>query len=258
MKSSLENINRLIGEYYPLLHAYYAPPGTGKTLLLLQEAHFAASSTGKTAIYIDTEGGAQIAYNKWHETFNKRFGSADVKIYCISDLRDLLKILGYDVEIATNESVVTFKKVERVSSIFDSFGKNLSIVVLDSLSKVLKTAFATGMQNYAPRAQTINYICTSLATVAYSNRIPVLVSHHATRSIKSTQKPGMYGGDSVKYEFKVVMYMQKKPNHENIVDIYLTRYFDKESWKHKATVMYTDVGVVDVSEQELRKILFGK
>lgn len=258
MLSSVQGINSLISQYYPILHAYYASPGTGKTLLMLQEAHYASAIAKKPSIYLDTEGGAEIMYMKWRDRFNNRFGPGEVRVFTLTDLHSLLKALGYEVEISKKSRVVNFEKVERVSMIFDALGFDPAMVILDSMSKVLKATFTGDRRNFGPRAQAINYICSSLADVAYTREIPVIVTHHASRDPVGGKKPSMYGGDAVKYEFKVVLYLQKKPGHENIIDVYLTRYFDKESWKHKTTIMVTEAGVVDVTQEELRKILFSK
>ncbi len=258
MLSSLQGINNLISQYYPILHAYYASPGTGKTLLMLQEAHYASVSANRLSIYLDTEGGAEIMYMRWREKFDNRFGKGEVRVFTLTDLHSLLKALGYEVELSKKSGVVNFEKVEKISTIFDCLGFDPAMVILDSMSKVLKTTFTGDRRNFGPRAQAINYICSSLADEAYKAEIPVIVTHHASKDPAGGKKPAMYGGDAAKYEFKVVLYLQKKPGHENIIDVYLTRYFDKESWKHKATVMVTDEGVVDVTQEELRKILFGR
>jgi predicted ATP-dependent serine protease len=265
-KSSVDTINKLLGGYYERLPtAIFGDPQSGKSLFLLQEAHYMGVEYGGTPIFIDTEGGADTMYEKWKPKFDNRFGKGSVLIKDLRRLPDLLNYLGYKVKITYSEggqvSLTVRDVMEKPPLLKDIQQLNSPVVIMDSLSKPLKAYFGGDRRNFPARSYAINYITTTITDIAIEHNIPIIITHHSSRDPANPyKKPGLYGGTSLRYEFKIVLYIQRRshPSLEKVRDIFLVRFFDVEDWKAKESMVLTDRGFEYIDQDGIRKLMKGK
>ena len=262
-EASIDTINKLLGGWYEKIPtAIYGDAQSGKTLFLLQEAHFASAKHGGTSIFIDTEGGAELMYQSWKDKFIRRFGDGEVIIKTLRRLTDLLEYCGYKAKLTysnSGQASLNIVEVEETPQILkDIETLSAPMVVIDSFSKPLKAYFAGDRRNYPARAYAINYICTAITTIGVEHDIPIITTHHSSKDPANPyKKPGIYGGSSLKYEFKIVLYIQRRshPSLDKVRDIFVVRFFDVEDWKAKESMVLTEHGFEYIDQEGIKKLM---
>mgnify|MGYP000651507245 CR=1 FL=1 len=197
--------------------------------------------------------------------FTRRFGDGEVIIKDLRRLPDLLQYCGYKVHLSYSSGgqvALTVKDVDETPQILkDIETLSTPIVIIDSFSKPLKACFAGDRRNFPARAYAINYICTTLTSISVEYNIPIITTHHTSKDPANPyKKPGIYGGGSLRYEFKIVLYIQRRshPSLDRIRDVFIVRFFNVEDWKSKESMILTDVGFEYIDQDGIRKLMKSK
>ncbi|MEM4530581.1 MAG: AAA family ATPase [Thermofilaceae archaeon] len=252
--SSLKSLNSLLsGNAYSTseIFALYGLPNIGKTLLAVQESFWIASQ-GVNVLYIDTEGSLVTALKSWKQRFEQRFGrKADIYAVSYTSLEDLMRFLGYHVDISLKgNKVEVSSEMLRGTSEYEQFVKENSIgfVVLDSVSAPIRNKFPSAQQNFPARADITSMIYASLLkSQAYG--VSVLTVHHATFNPANPYETHaeMRGGIVVQYYSKRIVYMdmREKKGMEDVRRLWLVRGPNSRSWSNVAFARITSQGFVD-------------
>jgi archaellum biogenesis ATPase FlaH len=265
--SSLQGINELIPGYFPqLLTGWFGPSEAGKSILNLQEAIWVAKQRGGNVLYIDTEGATPVFLRMWEGILKERFDASKVKVEYmdVRTIEDLLKYLGFKVELeVTDKGKVELRykgESEKKPIVEDVQKKNIKVLVLDSMSNPLKISFPGGRQNLPARGDAINLILNSLHYISIDNELVSLVVHHQSMDPTNPyQKPKPFGGETIRYNFKVWLYLEPRTfrPHRTVRDVYLGRWFNKEPWSQKCSIYLDDHGFRDITQEELNQLARG-
>ncbi|MHA1333238.1 MAG: AAA family ATPase [Candidatus Odinarchaeia archaeon] len=259
VKSSLEAVNKMIGGYPTKIPVgLYGRTMVGKTIFAIQEATKIASELGGNVLYIGTEGGEELFINEWLPSFNERFG-CNVKFSLLQarNIVSLLRLHGFEIElrITGKIDVRLLGQCENViNKVISNNSKNIKVVVYDSITNPLKTAFPSERINYPARASALNMLMNSIHDIAINNDVAVLMIHHASFDPTLTKgqaggvlRPRIASGDAITYNTKILLCLiQTSTKITNLRKIYLVRYFNKPEWSESAFVEIRDDGFWDV------------
>jgi len=262
ISSDLQGINDLLDGGYPIgiPIGIFGPPATGKTIFVIQESIYLASKLGGSVLYIDTEGGGNIAIAKWAPRFKKRFG--DVEIY-YKDVRHIAKLLEFcgfkiNLRIKSGKIDIYLNEIVSPSSLAKTVeSKKIKVIVVDSISNPLKIYFPGGRVNFPARADASKILINSLQDVSCEyDTITFGILHESVDPTNPYERPGIFGGLSILYNFKVLLYLAErrfKP-HRGVRDLYLARWFDEEKWNKSIQLFLDSNGYRDISQEELSKL----
>ncbi|MEM3390611.1 MAG: ATPase domain-containing protein [Thermoproteota archaeon] len=205
-------------------------PKVGKTFLSYQIAANAVREGGR-ALFVNTETDfpTEEIFNKYKEIYGKRYHLDDVAVDVvnISNLIELCKFFGLEVEfiekgmkLDTSIRQLSFSGSEVYNMVLN-MGYN--IVVVDSLTAPVKQSIPVPPnQNLPARATVINTLWGRFALTAEKFHVPVVVTHHVSKDPQSYSYGEPFGGDSVLYNMKFVVYVLNGAGEE------------KEVWKDEA------------------------
>ncbi|MEM3390441.1 MAG: ATPase domain-containing protein [Candidatus Bathyarchaeia archaeon] len=231
VKTDVESLDRVIlGVPKGAVFGIVGEPKVGKTFLSYQIAVNAVRG-GCRALFVNTETDfpTEEIFNKYREIYGRRYQLDDVAVDVvnISSLVDLCKFFGLEVEFVekgmkldTSIHAISFDTSE-VYNVILNMGYN--IVVVDSLTAPVKQAVPVPPnQNLPARATVINTLWGRFALTAEKFRIPVVVTHHVSKDPQSYSYGEPFGGDSVLYNMKFVVYVLNGAGAE------------KDAWKDEA------------------------
>jgi len=203
---------------YGIVTAIFAEPTTGKTMFAQQIGFANIKHTNKKTLLIETEGLRTydvrlIQYkfmNRWNLDADKVNSMFEVE-HTIGDtqlqsIQKLLKMFGYMVtfDISKNGKYsTTFQKCN--PSIKDEQLKDISMIIIDSLTKPIKDSVGSETMNLPARAQLTERLFGQLYHIAMIHNIAIMVTHHSTYNPimpfgRDLGKP--YGGDPILYNSK--------------------------------------------------------
>lgn len=256
-KSSLKALNDLFdGSAYSTseIFALYGLPNIGKTLLSVQETFWMASQ-GVNVLYIDTEGSFATALRVWKDRFEKRFQKkADIYAVSYPNLEDLMRFLGYNVDIGLKgNKVEVSSELIKGESEFEKFVREnkIGFVVLDSVSAPIRNKFPSAQQNFPARADITSMIYAGLLK-AQVHGVAVLTIHHASFNPANPYEThaDLRGGIVVQYYSKRIVYMdmREKKGMEHIRRFWLVRSPNARSWS-KVSFAKVDSALGFIDEQ---------
>jgi len=207
--------------------AIFGESGQGKTLLSAQLCLSCISNLKKDVIVLETEGNREQDYLELLARFRDRWNLTEEEIQkrihfypIIEDFMkqskamvDLLKMVGYDVEIEASKKgdkfTITFKDIK--PSIKEEDLKSSGLIIIDSLTKPIKTSVGSKTQNLPARAELIARFFGKLNSIAVNYNMAVVVLHHASinKATFYTDHGNPYGGDEVFYNSKYILQIVK-------------------------------------------------
>jgi len=221
--SECTTIDTLMGNGFPLgsVTAIFGQPGQGKTLLTAQLALSCIKNLKKDVIILETEGNREQDYLELLLRFSDRFNLTEKEIikhiHFFTVLGDfdnqaiviLLQMVGYKAELEKSKKgdkyTVTFKEIK--PKLKEELLENTGMIVIDSLTKPLKSSIGHKTQNLPARADLVARFFDRIYQIAYKHNIAILINHHASiDNMKWGRDFGkVYGGDEVLYNSKYVM-----------------------------------------------------
>lgn len=271
--SHLNALNKLIlGHPQQLPTMIFGPPSGGKSILLSQLLYDFLED-GNVLMY-DTEGGWDMMMRLWQSTFDKRFGiqtkviktksvpkvseKGNIIVLESRHIKNILRDHGFNVELnVSSGSKIDVKVKDITDSLVEKILESCNIKFLgyDSLTNPLKTTFVGGRVNFPGRADAINLWLSTILGI--SDIYPVSVYGISHRSINPTDawaKPHMTGGSTIRYNFKVTVYLDpstaKQLSQAGIKKLYVERFFNVAPWTRMFKIRMTDKGYVDVGDNE--------
>ena len=208
---SVTKLNSLMGGGVPLniVLTICGPSKAGKTWLASQLAFEVSSALQRPAIYIDTEGFFDAETESKFRMYLRRFSRANVIFTQMRDPRDLLDFLGV--------RVTEIRRGERVDALVTKFEPpalqylreiGTRVLVIDSLSYVIKSVIPFALQNLAARANIVNAVYSQLDYLAASlPSLVIIVQHVSFNPTRQTWK--LYGGPTMMYLTKYCLFVQK-------------------------------------------------
>jgi len=190
-------------------------PKVGKTFFSYQIAANATRDGGR-ALFVNTEIDfpAKEMFDKIKEIYCRRYGMQEAKVDVINidSLVQLCKFFGLQVEIAGEGKKVDARIVP------EDFEKSLChnlimsggyrIVVVDSLTAPLKQAIPVPPnQNLPARATVVNMLWGHFSKIVSKFNIPIIVTHHVSKDPQSHTYGQPFGGDTVLYNMKFIVYV---------------------------------------------------
>lgn len=222
--SGCTTIDLLMGNGFPLgsVTAIFGQPGTGKTALSAQLVLSCIKNLNKDVIVIETEGNREQDYLELLHKFKDRFElteeQIDKRIHFYSVVGDfqsqaiitLLKIVGYDVTMDQSKGgdryTSTFKDCK--SGIKEEELKSSGLMIIDSLTKPIKTSVGSKTQNLPTRAELIARFFGRIYQLAYNYNLGVVINHHCSYNPVTPfgrDFGNPYGGDEVFYNSKYII-----------------------------------------------------
>lgn len=247
------------------IFAIYGEAKVGKTLFCIQEATW-LNAKGHNVLYIDTEGGTDAMIEKWRGVLIERFGQGKGKLIYGSEksVMGLLNEFGIEGEIKAKGEKMEFhvnklniEKSKIVKAINDL---KIDFLILDSLSAPFRQ-ITTTQQNFPVRADMMAILLTTILDIMNKHGVGVIVTNHASlnpaKPYQSIDATMMRGGSVVQYYCKRVIYISRRMKKEfkDIRKFWLVRAEDVQDWSRVSGAKITDVGYVDISDDELRMAL---
>jgi RecA/RadA recombinase len=189
-------IDLLMGNGFPLgsVTAIFGQSGNGKTLLSAQLALSCIKNLGKDVIVIETEGNREQDYLELLNRFKDRFELTEAEIAkhihfysVVGDFQSqaiitLLKMVGYETTMEQSKVgdkyAVTFKDCKL--GIKEDELKASGLLIIDSLTKPIKTSIGSKTQNLPSRAELIARFFGRIYQLAYNYNLSVIINHHAS------------------------------------------------------------------------------
>jgi RecA/RadA recombinase len=217
-------IDLLMGNGFPLgsVTAIFGQSGNGKTLLSAQLALSCIKNLGKDVIIIETEGNREQDYLELLGRFKDRWGitteeiSKHIHFYSVvGDFQSqaiitLLKMVGYETTMDQSKGgdkyAVTFKDCK--PGLKEEELKASGLLIIDSLTKPIKTSIGSKTQNLPSRAELIARFFGRIYQLAFNYNLGVVINHHASCNPvvpfgRDFGNP--YGGDEIFYNSKYIV-----------------------------------------------------
>lgn len=221
--SGCTTIDTLMGSGFPLgsVTAVFGEPGAGKSILSAQLSLSSIKNLDKDVIIIETEGNRAQDYFELLYRFKDRWSISEEEINkrvhfhtIIGDYQNqaivtLLRLVGYEAKIEKSSKgdkyTVTFKEIK--PGLKEDILKNTGLLVIDSLTKPLKSSIGHKTQNLPARADLSARLFDKLYQIAYNYDICVIINHHSSIDpLKWGRDFGkIYGGDEILYNSKYVL-----------------------------------------------------
>ena len=208
---SITRLNSLLGGGVPInvVLTITGPTKAGKTWLATQLAFEVSSALSMSAIYIDTEGFFNPETENAFRGYFRRFSRANVIFSQVRDPTDLADLLGLNVSIVRRgDSHEVHVTKDRPPLLEYAREQRACVIVIDSLSYVLKSMISFALQNLAPRANVVNAMYSQLDYIAASLPALVIVVQHVSFNPRS-QEFKLYGGPTMMYLVKYALFVQK-------------------------------------------------
>jgi len=275
VESNFESLTKLCGGH--LLGSptsIYGPPKAGKSILLYQFCYDFLKSGN--VLWFDTEGGALEMLTHWKRRFDQRYGvNNSIRAYTsdpteketlylveCKSMKKILQLHGYQTELELTGGKESNPKINLrlLGTVENSIAKivkrnNIRLVVYDSLSAPLRSAFAGGRLQFPARSDAVALWLGSILEMTEDSPIAVYISlHESYDPANPYAQPHMRGPMVVQYTSKVVFYLDPsrstKPDLKSTRRLWLARFFDIEDWKRYIKLKLTDEGYVDLGVGE--------
>lgn len=206
---------------YGIVTALFGEPMTGKSLGGYQFGLSNIKTTKKKTLLIDTEGLRDIDLYSILNKFRTRWGieESEVKekfiiIHTQADpqlqsIQKLLQMFGYMVTFEISKHGKYSIKFQHCDATLDDKElKEITMIILDSLTKPIKDSVGSETQNLPARAQIVERLFGKLYHIAQIHNIAVVVNHHA---IVNPVMPfgrdlgNPYGGNPILYNSKYII-----------------------------------------------------
>ena len=217
-------IDTLMGNGFPLgsVTAIFGESSNGKTLLSAQLALACIKTYKRDVIIFETEGNRVQDYLELLHRFKDRYGLTEEEIdshihffpiigeFQSQSMIELLKVVGYEAEMEQSTKgdkySVTFKNTK--SSVKDEIFAKSGLLIIDSLTKPLKSSIGHKSQNLPTRAELTARFFDRIFQLAVNYNLGVIILHHA--SVNKMTPFGRdfgnpYGGDEVLYNSKYIL-----------------------------------------------------
>ena len=224
MKSFLNNINELIGEYRPEeFYSIYARPSSGKSLYLLEESANLISQ-GAKILYLNTETGFSGLFDMWKEKIEQKFGikftESNFVVFNIASIIELMKLLAMPIVIEVGKGgkeTVYLDSVNKITKDVDTLYKhvhykNNPVVILDSFSTLIRESFTTAVENFSGRADATGLVFAAFRRFMNKTGSFVFMTHHASVDPINMfhSKDKMRGGFVIAYYSKYILYYEQQ------------------------------------------------
>lgn len=216
-------IDMLMGNGFPLgsVTAVFGEPGQGKTILTAQLALSCIKNLKKDVIVIETEGNREQDYLELLNRFKDRWELTEEEIenhihfipiigdYQSQGVVSLLKLVGYNAELEKSKKgdkyTVTFTECK--PNLKEEILESSSLLIVDSLTKPLKSSIGHKTQNLPARADLMARFFDRIYQIAYKYQIGIIINHHASIDpmVWGRDFGKIYGGDEVLYNSKYVI-----------------------------------------------------
>ena len=255
-------VDNLIGGFRPtVIYGIFGESQVGKTLTSLHFAYALSEAMGKNILLIDTEGGLEEFVEAWDKKLRSRFDAGEVLIETKRSILSVMRFFGYKIKFKTSDrgkmtlQLLDMDEEAPVETIIKK--NNIGVIVIDSLTAPLRI-FPSATENFPVRSDVTGLWLAKLQDIIEKYRVIVLVTHHESLNPQNPYAdPNLRGGMIVRYLTKVIFYIERynsKKLKVNLRKFWLMRYFDKPEWGAMSVYKITDVGVQDLTEDELRVI----
>ncbi|MBE3093690.1 MAG: AAA family ATPase [Actinobacteria bacterium] len=237
------------GVPFKLVTALFGEPMTGKSWLCYQIGVNNIKLTGKETLLIDTEGITPVDLKSILGKLSKRFEISEkeleskfrmIKTYDdkqIQSIQKLMMMFGYLPKLELSEKgggkyKVIFNHCEE--TLTDKELKNISLIIIDSLTKPVKDSVGSETSNLPARAQIIERLFGKLYQVAELYNIAVIVLHHASvnpMTVGYKDAGHAYGGNPIYYNSKYILQIHNGTKAEKEIKCAEN---DNEEWKIEA------------------------
>ncbi|MDD4876843.1 MAG: hypothetical protein PHQ86_06940 [Dehalococcoidales bacterium] len=194
-------------------------------------------------LVIDTEGDYEKdVMDRTYEIFSKRWNvpksQFSFDIIKAPKIQELVSNLGADMKIDnktesgkldvhfvyqnTEEKQgkqKVYKDYYESSNIFSLVEKNkYPLIILDSLSEPIKSAFPPSVYNFPARSYVFKFILTGLRTIAQKFNTSVFITNHVSKSdMNYMDKGSPFGAESLMYSLKSLLYIRRgKSEQQNM------------------------------------------
>jgi len=229
LETGSPTINRLLNGGLPfgIVTAVFAEPSIGKSVFGYQCGLSNIKNTDKETLLIETEGLRVYDIKLFLYKFMKRWEldkkTVDDKFKIkhtigdpnLSSIQKLLQMFGYLVTFdISNNGKYSVKFQNCTPTLKDKDLENISLIIIDSLTKPVKDSVGSETQNLPARAQLTERLFGKLYHIAKIYDIGVLVFHHASYNPitpfgRDLGKP--YGGDPILYNSKYAIELINAP-----------------------------------------------
>jgi RecA/RadA recombinase len=253
-------------------------PHEGKSLWMIHEA-FNLAAQGCNVLYVDTEGNASEMFLHWKDKLAARF-SPKGKIYLESrrSLESLCDFLGFKVAVVFHSAAKKGQQAEKgkmefriLSSVDESDlekavrEKEISAVIIDSISAPIRNAFPDAQENFPSRASAMALLFGKLVAVQEKFSCAVAVTAHSSINPANPYQAWaeLRGGVVAHHYIKRLLYIdsRKAKKYANFRRLWVFRCEDKPKLGGVAAVEIRDDGMHDyedftelLSESELGAI----
>jgi len=276
MKSGIESIDRVIDDVFPAYEpiSIFGRPLTGKTVFSLQTAWWIISQRGGSVLYCDIDGGGDLMLRVWKPIFDARFGFTDpdavqvhylpmmaVRQYPKGNVKHIyldlpiFALFGIRARVEVSEGGKATYVPEGVCKAEILNYPDARVLIIDTWSELTKRCF-TGMASFEGRARATSQLYGELRNFALKrqqekNEIFIFILHHASIH-PQTGKISISGGSEVLHNSKYAYMIEKIPAYQGKYGrFYVYRYPNIAEFSKFAYFGYQDMGLVDISQQEL-------
>lgn len=271
VESYLKSIGFLLGkEFRPVeIYSLYAEPNTGKTLYLMGEI-INAIKNGYRVLWIDTEGGFDGLWERWFPVLDSRlegkFVKENLSYVRLNSYEDAMMFLGRKISLKYGKEKTELLYIKdldtkELNPIYNSFSKKRgnTMIVMDSLTNLMRMSIPTSMQNFPVRADATAILINSINLLADRTDAPIIITNHASKNPADIYH-GMSrirGGSTLVYNSKYIVYMQKpmKKVLEDYRKIWAVRSPLFKEWGESRWVKITGNGFEDVTAEEIDAVI---
>lgn len=224
LPTGCETVDDLLGGGIPhrLITALFGDPATGKSWIGYQSGMNNIKLNKKKTLLIDTEGLTQNDLDNILRKLRKRFDVSEkdikdkfemIKTYNdpqMQSIQKLMQMFGYMVTFEMSEKGGKYKVIFRHcdETLKPEKLKDISMIIVDSLTKPIKDSIGSETANLPARAQIVERMFGKLHQVADLYNIAVIVIHHQSNPPPVgpyKKKPYAYGGNPVYYNSKYIL-----------------------------------------------------
>ena len=267
-----------------IVHGVFAESQSGKTIMFLQQLCKISAKTGKPALYVDTEGGGHNFLELWMPHFEKRYVGCKVDLFETKRWKQILKDHGKNTTIGNTAekkkteigkdnlktSKLTIHMLEDytddytrnpiLAKVYDKSADNnckYCAIVYDSVTHPIKY-FATNPQNFPARANFLEWWYDTMQFLVdeFKGLVIFTINHESNNPQSIYNKPIMTGGNTVQYNSKVQMRLNKLDGKvsKNVRIVILRRYFNKPPDVYRNYCILENDGFRDLTDKEVKVI----
>lgn len=233
-KTDIKNLDSIIGGGFPenRVSAIFGSPAIGKSMMCIQTA-VNALLVNKKVVYIssmsekDSSEYLNIYNNRYPELQNKK---KNIDFIYVSDLQDLADKFDYflNINYSNEKSDTTMGKASiiirnQTEDIIEQknwkrrYFENYNLIIIDSLSELVKLDIFSEMQNFPARSQCLMFLFSIFNDAINDYDNTFLITHHLTKAITGYGNANyIWGGASIGYLSKHIIEIDnpKKSSYE--------------------------------------------